>query len=110
MLTYTSPGDGGKLALFGWSLGTAPGFSVGDQRVIPLNPDFLFSAAVSGNTFLAPTWVALNGAGQQTSVLSIPNQPWLVGFTSHIAGITFDSAYQFGIKTWSQPISVTPIP
>lgn len=110
VLTYTSPGDGGKLALFGWSLGTAPGLSVGDQRTIQLNPDFLFSAAVSGNTFLAPTWVALNGAGQQTSVLSIPNQPWLVGFTSHFAGITFDSAYQFGIKTWSPPISVTPIP
>jgi len=42
--------------------------------------------------------------------LSIPNQPWVVGFTSYFAGITFDSAYQSGVKTWSQPIIVIPIP
>ncbi|MCA8948419.1 MAG: hypothetical protein KDE27_02890 [Planctomycetes bacterium] len=109
-LTYTSPGDNGSLALFGWSLGTAPGFDLGNQRVIPLNPDFLFTAAVSGNAFFTPTWVALDAAGQANSTLMIPNQTWLIGFTTYMAGITFDPGYQYGIKTWSSAISVTPIP
>ncbi|MCR9243932.1 MAG: M14 family zinc carboxypeptidase [bacterium] len=108
--TYTSPGDAGKLALFGWSLGTTPGLDLGGQRVIPLNPDFLFNAALSGNSFLTPTWVGLDASGQSQSTLSIPNQAWLIGFTSHVAGITFDPAYHFGVKTWSNAIAVTPIP
>lgn len=108
--TYTSPGDAGKLALIGWALDTTPGLSLGGQRAIPLNPDFLFSAALSGNAFLTPTWLGLDGAGQGQSVLSIPNQPWVVGFTSYFAGITFDPAYHYGVKTWSNPIAVTPIP
>ncbi|MCA8976408.1 MAG: hypothetical protein KDC98_16940 [Planctomycetes bacterium] len=108
--TYTSPGDAGKLALFGWSLGTTPGLDIGGTRIIPLNPDFLFTAAVSGNSFLAPTWTALNSSSQATSVLTIPNQAWLVGFTTYVAGITFDPAYHYGVKTWSNPIAVTPIP
>ncbi|MFO1076663.1 MAG: M14 family zinc carboxypeptidase [Planctomycetota bacterium] len=108
--TYTSPGDAGKLALIGWSLGTSPGTPLGGLRVIPLNGDFLFTAALSGNSFLQPTWIALDAAGAGQSTLSIPNLPWLVGFTTHFAGITFDPAYQHGVKTWSSAIAVTPIP
>ena len=108
--TYTSPGDAGKLALFGWSLGTSPGINLGGTRVLPLNADFLFSAALSGNAFLAPTWVALNGSSQGNSTLMIPNAPYVLGFTTWFAGITFDPAYHAGVKTWSNAISVTPIP
>ena len=63
-----------------------------------------------GNPILAPTWVTLNGAHQAQSVLALPNAPWVVGLTSHVAGITWDPAYHFGIKTWSLPLAVTPIP
>ncbi len=108
--TYTSPGAAGRTALFGWSLGTSPGIDLGGQRVLPLNGDFLFEAAWFGNPILAPTWVALNANAQAQSVLTIPNEPLLVGITTFVAGITFDPAYHYGIRTWSQPIAVTPIP
>lgn len=108
--TYTSPGDAGKDALIGWSLFTTPGIPLGGQRVLPLNHDFLFDLALSGNPLLSPTWVTLNGAAQAQSVLLIPPEPWLVGITSFVAGITIDPAYQYTIKTWSQPIGVTIVP
>jgi hypothetical protein len=108
--TYTSPGSVGKSALFSWSLGTSPGIGLGGLRVLPLNGDFLFEAAWYGNSILTPTWVALNGASQAQSVLTIPNDPLLIGFTSYVAGITWDSAYHYGIKTWSLPVAVTVIP
>ncbi len=108
--TYTSPGDAGKTALIGWSLFTTPGISLGDQRVIPLNHDFLFDWALSGNPVLSPTWVTLNGAAQAQSVMLIPNEAWLIGFTTWVAGITIDPAFQYTIKTWSQPVAVPILP
>lgn len=108
--TYTSPGDAGKGALFGWSLDTVPGINLGGARVIPLNHDVLFDAALVGNPFLSPTWVTLNGAAQAQSTLLIPNFAWLVGLPMNVAGITVDPAYQASIKTWSQPVFVPIIP
>jgi hypothetical protein len=108
--TYTSPGDAGKSALIGWSMGTTPGIDLGGLRVLPLNGDFLFEAAWYGNPILSPTWVTLDGAHQAQSALAIPNAPWVAGLTSYFAGITWDPAYHFGIKTWSLPLAVTPIP
>ena len=108
--TYTSPGDAGKTVLFGWSLGTAPGIGLGDQRVIPLNHDLLFDLALSGNPVLAPTWTVLDAAAQAQCVMQIPNQAWLIGITTYVAGITVDPAYQYTIKTWSQPVVATIIP
>ena len=37
-------------------------------------------------------WVTLDGAGQSQSVLLVPNEAWLVGITSYVAGITVDPA------------------
>jgi hypothetical protein len=108
--TYTSPGDAGRMGFCGWALDTAPGINLGDQRVIPLNNDPFFQAAWVGNPFLSPTWDTLNGADQMQSVLIVPNQAWLVGLTTWFGGLTFDSAWQSGVKTWSQPVSVTVIP
>ncbi|MBL8753589.1 MAG: hypothetical protein JNK15_09830 [Planctomycetes bacterium] len=108
--TYTSPGDAGKGGLVGWSLGTNPGIALGGGRVLPLNHDFLFDLALSGNPVLSPTWVTLDGAGQSQSVLLVPNEAWLVGITSYVAGITVDPAYQYSIKTWSAPVGLTIVP
>ncbi|MFY9345924.1 MAG: M14 family zinc carboxypeptidase [Planctomycetota bacterium] len=108
--TYTSPGDAGKDGLIGWSLGTAPGIHLGFNRYLPLNHDFLMDMALSGNPFLSPTWVTLNGSAQAQSVLLIPNETWLIGFTTYVAGITIDPAYQYTIKTWSAPLATTIIP
>jgi hypothetical protein len=108
--TYGSPGDAGKGALFGWSLGTAPGINLGGGRVIPLNHDALFDAALSGNPFLTPTVVTLNPAAQAQSTLLVPNFAWLIGLPMYIGGITIDPAYQASIKTWSQPVFVPIIP
>jgi hypothetical protein len=107
--TYTSPGDGGGVYFVGWALGTNPGTHLGGCRYLPLNPDFLLEAALSGNPFLTPTWGMLNGAGQGQSALHIPNQTWVIGLTTWIAGVTVDPAYNFTIKKFSQPVSVTPI-
>lgn len=108
--TYQSPGDAGKTALIGWSLGTTPGIPLGANRVIPLNHDLLFDLALGGNVVLSPTWVALDAAAQAQSTMTIPNETWLIGITSYVAGITVDPAYQYTIKTWSQPTSVTIAP
>jgi hypothetical protein len=108
--TYTSPGDAGRQAFFGWSFGTAPGIDLGGLRVLPLNNDFLLENAWIGNPFLAPTWVTLGGSEQAQAVLTLPNENWLIGITSYVAGITFDPAYQYGIKSWSQPVGVTIVP
>ncbi len=108
--TYASPGDAGKGVLFGWSFGTAPGIPLGGQRVIPLNHDLLFDLALAGNPFLSPTWTNLNGAAQAQSVLTIPPETWLIGFTTYVGGITIDPAYQYTIKTWSQPVGLTFVP
>lgn len=108
--TYTSPGDAGKLVLFGWSLSTTPGLPLSGQRVLPLTPDFLFDAAVAGNPVLAPTWTALDGQDRATATLAIPNDPLVLGLTSYVAGITIDPAYSLGVKTWSAPVAVTPLP
>lgn len=108
--TYTSPGDAGRLALFGWSLGTSPGIALGGLRVLPLNDDFLLQAAMRGNPVLAPTWSVLDGADQAQCVLTLPNDPIVIGLTTWVAGITTDAAYSRFIKSWSQPLSVTPLP
>ncbi|MCA8964551.1 MAG: hypothetical protein H6838_02515 [Planctomycetes bacterium] len=108
--TYSSPGAAGNTALFGWSLGTSPGINLGGQRVLPLNGDFLFEAAWFGNPILTPTWVTLDASAQAQSVLTLPNEPLLVGLSTYVAGITFDPNYHYGIRTWSQPVVVTPIP
>jgi hypothetical protein len=108
--TYTSPGDAGRACLTGWAMGTSPGIDLGGLRVIPLNPDFLMQAAMAGNPILAPTWGTLDGAGQAQCFLAIPNDPIVVGFTTWFAGITWDPAYTWGVKKWSAPISVTPLP
>lgn len=109
-LTYTHQGAAGSQALFGWSLGTTPGIQLGGQRVVPLNGDFLFEAAWLGNPVLAPSWGTLDASGQAHCTLSIPNTPMLVGLTSYIAGITFDSTYHYGIRAWSAPLAITPLP
>jgi hypothetical protein len=109
-LTYTSPGDAGLLCLFGWSLGTSPGISLGGGRVLPLNADFLLEAAMNGNPFLTPTWALLDGNHQAQSFLHIPNAPFVMGFTTWIAGITSDPSYSRMVKKWSQPLSVQPLP
>ena len=108
--TYTSPGDAGKQAFFGWSLGTVPGVPIGDQRWLPFNYDIFLEAAWVGNPFLAPTWTTLDGSAQAQAVLSIPPFAWLVGLTTWVGGVTFDPAYQVGVKTWGAPIAVTIIP
>ncbi|MBM3972787.1 MAG: hypothetical protein FJ301_01625 [Planctomycetes bacterium] len=108
--TYVSPGDAGKQVLFGWSLGTSPGIPLGGQRVLPLNHDFLFDLALAGNPILAPTWTTLGSNDIAQCVLTIPNEPWLVGLTTHVAGITIDPAWHYTIKAWSQPVAVTIVP
>ncbi|MEY4674740.1 MAG: hypothetical protein RL148_2524 [Planctomycetota bacterium] len=108
--TYLSPGDAGKQAWFGWSLGTAPGIALGGQRVLPLNHDFLLDAALAGNPVLAPTWTALDASAQAQCTLAVPNDVSLVGLTTYVAGITIDVAYQYAIKSWSQPVAVTVVP
>lgn len=107
---YSSPGQAGQLAFFGWSLSTAPGIQLGGGRVLPLNGDFLFEAAFYGNPILSPTWQLLDANATAQSVLQVPNAPWVVGLTSYVAGITWNPAYHFGIATWSAPVTVTPIP
>jgi hypothetical protein len=108
--TYSSPGDGGKAALIGWSFGTSPGINLGGLRVLPLNHDFLFDLALTGNPVLSPTAVVLDGVGQAQSVFLVPNLSWLVGVTTWVAGITVDPAFQTTIKSWSAPLSVTIVP
>lgn len=108
--TYTHANGTGLPALFGWSLGTSPGIALGGLRTLPLNGDFLFEAAWFGNPVLAPSWHTLDAQGQAHAVLSIPNEPLLVGLTTHVAGITFDPGYHHGVRTWSAPVAVTPIP
>ncbi len=107
---YTSPGDAGDVCLFGWSLGTAPGIPLGGGRAIPLNGDFLFEAMLRGNSALSPSWQLLDAVGHASAQLVIPNIPGLVGFTSHIAGITFDAGYAAGVEQWSAPLSITVLP
>lgn len=106
---YSSPGQAGQLAFFGWSLATTPGIPLGGGRVLPLNGDFLFEAAFYGNPILSPTWQLLDANAEAQAVLQVPNAPWVVGLTSYVAGMTWNPAYHFGIATWSNPVAVTPI-
>ena len=110
VFTYGSPGDAGKQVLFGWSLGTAPGIALGGQRTLPLNADFLLELALAGNPILAPTWTTLGPGDQAQCALTIPNETWLIGVTSYVAGITIDPAWQHTIKCWSPPVGVTIAP
>jgi hypothetical protein len=108
--TYTSPGNAGKDVLFGWSLGTSPGIPLGGQRVLPLNHDVLMDWALLGNPILSPTFAVLDGTAQAQAVLTIPVMTEILGLTHYVAGITVDNAYQFRIKTWSQPVPMTIVP
>jgi hypothetical protein len=83
---------------------------LGDQRWLPFNYDLFLEAAWLGNPFLSPTWPTLDGNAQAQCVLYIPPFAWLAGLTTWVGGVTFDPAYQIGIKTWSAPIAVTIIP
>ena len=85
-------------------------FRNGDQRWLPFNYDLFLEAAWVGNPFLAPTWTTLDANAQAQCVLSIPPFAWLAGLTTWVGGVTFDPAYQIGIKTWGVPIPVTIIP
>lgn len=109
-LTYTSPGDAGRVHLIGWSLGTSPGIDLGGLRVIPLNGDFLMEAAMRGNPILAPTWGTLDAGGTAQAFLTIPGEPALAGLTTYVAGITWEPGYTFGVKKWSAPVPITVQP
>ena len=78
--------------------------------MLPLNHDVLMDFALAGNPILAPTWTALGAGDQAQCVLTIPNEAWLVGLTSHVAGVTIDPAWHHTIKAWSAPVAVTIVP
>src|SRR3989344_6012630 len=104
-LQLNSPLNANQSYIFGLALGTSPGFNLGNHHVL-LSPDFLLSATMSNpsSAGLSNSIGTLNANGQATVSLTIPNLPWLSGWTVYGGFIIFDSQGQ--ISGISDPIQI----
>ena len=104
-LQLNSPLNTNQNYIFGLALGTSLGFNLGNHH-IPLNPDFLLSATFTNpsSAGLSNSMGTLNANGQATVSLTVPNLPWLSGWTVYGGFITFDS--QGHITGISEPVRI----
>ena len=70
----------------------------------------IMQAALGGNPILAPTFATLDANAQMTSFLALPNDPFVIGLTTYMAGITSDPSFSRLIAKWSAPVSVSTSP
>ena len=106
-LALTSPGDEGRPYQVGSSLGTGP-IPV-DTRKIDLSPDDLLVIS-TGNRW---PWIfsgyqgVVDGKGQASAQISIPNIPALIGTRIHTSFVTLDPASPSGIRAISNTETFT---
>jgi len=101
------PLDGGLAYLGAAALGATPGIAL-SNRVLPLNPDLLFSISLNpAFAFLFPGFVgSLSAAGTATAAINLPvGVPG--GFVFYIAFVTLDAGAPDGIRTVTRAAKVT---
>ncbi len=97
-------GDPGRGYWIPMALGSTPGVQVG-PRHLPINPDGLLLLSAQPN--LAPNYIGhmgtLDAQGRAKASLLLPRSTALLGFKLTFIGMTFETGYPLGIKTWSAP-------
>ena len=81
LLNLQAPGHAGEYYLTMLSLGTSPGLNT-PWGFVPLNNDFVLQCAIDPGcwpTMFVNNTGTLNGNAQATTVLLIPNLPFLIG-------------------------------
>jgi hypothetical protein len=106
-ILMTSSADGGKPYICALSFGDAPGITLPDTRVIPLNWDFLFDLSLVANPFIINNIGVLDGSGNGQATLFIPFEPLLVNFTIYAAFVTADGGAPSGIANISPSLPIT---
>jgi len=99
-------GDPNRGYVLGASLGTTPG--IGTARgTIPLNPDPLLLASLSGSPMFHSFAGVLDASGRADAYIDIPGlRPGLVGARFFVAFVTLDPAQPAGIATISGAVPV----
>ena len=103
------PSNGGFTYIGALSFGTSPGIPLPppDNRVIPLNPDWLFARTVFGMPPVATQFFGLLDAnGTSRLQINIPNNPSIVGLTIYGAALTAVSTNS-GVRHISNPVQIT---
>jgi hypothetical protein len=85
-----------------FSTGALQGTTFGSRR-FPLDPDALL-VATSQMSALSRI---LDATGSATISIPIPSDPALSGGTLYLAGVSFDPAFPFGVRSYSTARSVT---
>ena len=86
------PGGAGYYYFLLGAFSTTPGIPLPDGRVVPLAEDvmFNFSLAFPNGGVLNGFQGWLDAAGQATAMVTLPNDPGIVGVTLHFAAVTVD--------------------
>lgn len=106
-LTLHSPQDPGSAYWIALSSGSTPGIRLG-ERVLPLNPDlWMFWSLHPGSAFLGSRGL-LSTSGRARSELRLPLVPELEGLSLQVLGIILDPSAAFGVRRWSDVVTIRP--
>jgi hypothetical protein len=107
LLNLTAPGHQNEYYITMLSLGTSPGWTTPFGR-IPLNPDFMLSCSLTpscGSALLVNGAGQLNANAQATTVLLIPNLPFLYN-----SGLTLYAGFVASLSQGLVPFSAVSSP
>jgi hypothetical protein len=107
-VNISSPNDPSKLFICGFAAGDTPGIMLPDMRVIPLNLDPLLDLSLMpGNGIFQNNVNTLDGNGDATALVLVPNTPVIVGLSIYAAFVIPDPMAPFGIGTISPGLTIT---
>jgi glucose/arabinose dehydrogenase len=107
-INLTSTQTPSQTYAYAFSFGTTPGIPLPDGRVIPLNPDPLFTFSLTpGNGVFLNTTGTLSAGGTATVNIQIPNAAPLIDVTIMGAYVTLSPTAPSGISAISCPIPIT---
>lgn len=106
--SLSSPTDPGKPYALALALGSKPGIPLGNNRIIPLNPDavFFLSLQLPHTLGLNNSLGTLDSSGNGLVQWNIPNIPQIAGLTVWAAFVTVDSQAPSGIASISPAVPV----
>ncbi|MBK8974342.1 MAG: hypothetical protein IPM29_00290 [Planctomycetes bacterium] len=102
-----SPADAGLPYRMACAAGTTLGITLLDQRVVPRNADPVFVESMTlGTPLFRSTLGALDGNGQATGCMVIPNLPPRIGLQLHTALVVLDPAAPSLVRRVSRPVAI----
>lgn len=103
----SSAADAGRPYAAAFSFSNTPGIALPDSRVVPLNIDALFLLSTMANPFFSNTTGVLDGAGNGSVGVAIPNVGGIAGITFYAGAVAIDGGAPSGISTVFPSLQIT---